>query len=394
MNDSSNETVYTDLVTIVVRYHNPNTNTVQIVWGVDGWRLLPQSVWPENTQLGEIGGMSTPMIREDGVFTVRIQIPRGSRFNYGFRTDDAWETISNCNAVTQICPKENAAQNESPVLARFGVDRLLESISIWRRYQKYSIWDKEYTPFIILGQGRTGSTYLIGLLSSHPKIATYSELFHNDELERIRLNYPIGAIMPGMDPGEYLHNRIFKDFPPEIKAVGFKIFYGHARTHWKSTWAYLRKIKVRVIHLKRSNYLDRHLSEQLASRSNLWSSLQKVDGVNYNTPIVLDPETCLNNFWDYENKQKFSDKFFARNPMLNVYYEDLVSNFEAETRRILDFLGVEFQPLLSNFQKQRKLAKSVVIENHDELKEYIGKAMVNHPFKQKWLGFFDETDRN
>ena len=39
----------------------------------------------------------------------------------------------------------------------------------------------DYTPFIIFGMGRTGTTMLVSLLQSHPNCICYSELFHPHE---------------------------------------------------------------------------------------------------------------------------------------------------------------------------------------------------------------------
>ncbi|MBN1319114.1 MAG: sulfotransferase domain-containing protein, partial [Anaerolineales bacterium] len=101
---------------------------------------------------------------------------------------------------------------------------------------------------------------------------------------------------------------------------------------------------------------------------------------------------CLQNFWYYHIKQKEADRFFRKNPKLEVFYEDLAANLETESRRILDFLGLEFRPLQSDYKKQRKIKKTQVIANFCELRAYIEQSIEKQPFKQTWLEFFDDNN--
>src|SRR5690349_290006 len=75
--------------------------------------------------------------------------------------------------------------------------------------------------FMILGTYRTGSNLLLSLLSAHPAIKTYGELFNLDSLPHEKLLEALA------DPVAYLQRRIFRAHAPGIAAVGFKMFYDH-----------------------------------------------------------------------------------------------------------------------------------------------------------------------
>ena len=74
---------------------------------------------------------------------------------------------------------------------------------------------------MILGSARTGSNFLLSLLSSHPSIKTYGELFNLDSLPRDDLSAALE------DPVAYLQRRVYMPHGPGISAVGFKMFYDH-----------------------------------------------------------------------------------------------------------------------------------------------------------------------
>lgn len=247
-----------------------------------------------------------------------------------------------------------------------------------------------YTRFIILGQQRTGSILLQRLLDSHPHIMCGGEVFNPSLPVRqsiIRLERPIED---GADPIAYLNDVVFKTYPPELKAVGFRLFYDHARDkNWGKVWDYLRQTPVRVIHLRRRNLLDRYLSLQLAQRTNVWVTVKKTTDA-YNAPIKLDPAACFNDFSRYHWQEKESEALFTGCPLLNVTYEDLTHQKEKTIRGILDFLGVSWHELTTGVKKQRVRSKQEIIENYEELKSYLIAHMDEAWAQAEWLTFFDD----
>src|SRR5262245_35796159 len=94
----------------------------------------------------------------------------------------------------------------------------------------------DYSRFIILSRGRSGSNLLRGLLNSHSQIITFGELFRSyDSIGWEFPNYDhylqyrrLISLFQN-DPANFLEKKVFRKFPKHIAAVGFKIFYYHPR---------------------------------------------------------------------------------------------------------------------------------------------------------------------
>jgi len=115
------------------------------------------------------------------------------------------------------------------------------------------------TRFVILSSARTGSNLLQTMLSSHEQIASYGELFNQDDPGRILWNNPRPSsaedvALRDADPCGFLERRVFA-VPRSVRAVGFKLFYFHAPDGpWSAIWPYLRSMPgLRVIHIRRIN---------------------------------------------------------------------------------------------------------------------------------------------
>jgi LPS sulfotransferase NodH len=172
--------------------------------------------------------------------------------------------------------------------------------------------------------------------------------------------------------------------------VGFTLHYLHARNEeWKDLREYLRSNDVKVIHLKRRNLLDRYLSQQLAEISGEWVAYEN-PSEKPTEPVRLDPKECLKDFHTAIWFEQLADEFFDDSPKLEVSYEDLVDNPEKESRRLLDFLGVEFHELSAKTLKQQTKKRSEIIVNYDELKDHVINGVSGGWAKEAWLDFFEE----
>lgn len=284
-----------------------------------------------------------------------------------------------------------------------------------------------YTKFVIIGQERTGSNLLQTLLASHSNILSFGEIFNVDEQVRKKALWSFvwntrngASLIPSPtkellspedvqilrarslkivkpltledNPAEYLAKYVYKEYPDDIKAVGFRLFYSHARNdEWKEAWEYLKSAHVKIIHLKRKNLLDRYLSYALALRSNVWISYT-IENDAYNEPITLDPADCFKDLNRSLLYQQQIDGFFENNLKLEVTYEALHCNLVEENRKIQQFLGLEYQELSSKTIKQRIRKKTEIIANYNALKQQLlfGLANSKEWAKEEWLDFFTD----
>jgi LPS sulfotransferase NodH len=246
---------------------------------------------------------------------------------------------------------------------------------------------REYRRFIILGQGRTGTNFLRGLLNSHGGILTFGEIF--------RLNTEIGWGIPlwrtprhalplaGTDANAFLEQHVFRAYPPSVAAVGFKLFYNHAqeaeRRHvWEQV---LGPQGPAVLHLRRRNLLKSLVSLRRAEADGRWVATRTSPG-QLPRRVHLTYEECVDYF---EQSLRWQDEYDARvagQSRLNVVYEDLVSHGPLEHAKILEFLGVAPRPLRPTTRQQSQGRLCDALVNFTELERRFSGS--------QWQAFFED----
>ena len=232
-----------------------------------------------------------------------------------------------------------------------------------------------YTKFIILGRARTGSNFLASMLRSHGEVICFGELFHFRR-DTIFWDYPGFKVTPEAlalrehDPLGFINTRVFASVPHSVKAVGFKLFYNQAQDEdWRSVWNYLKGNRgCNVIHLRRRNIVRVHLSEKIADKTQIWAILRDEDA-HRDVAVELTFGECLKTLEHERQDSERYQRFFADHDVLDVFYEELVSNTDAETDRIQQFLGVPQQQLRARSRKQARQPLTTMISNYDELKQ-------------------------
>jgi len=255
--------------------------------------------------------------------------------------------------------------------------------------------------FMVLGSARTGSNLLLSLLSAHPHIKTYGELFNLDMLPETSLLEVLD------DPVTFLRRRVYQNHKLEIAAVGFKMFYEHLTRDYftklvdvsdaapqlkekyiqfsnfiesnyawetlderfRTTWEFLRADQsLAVIHLQRRNMLHTLISLKRAYMTSQWWSLKSEPQTI--SPIHMDPEECCRYFEKLSNSAAEADAAFAEHPKINVIHEDLIENQQDAMQRIFAFLGVPYQSVATRMKKQNPAAPRETVDNYEQLKSY------------------------
>lgn len=267
--------------------------------------------------------------------------------------------------------------------------------------------------FMLLGSARTGSNFLSSLLSAHPAIKMYGELFNLDTLPKADL---LDALE---DPVEYLRKRLYRSHRPEIAATGFKIFYDHLtkdyfsklidpsqaaerlrrkfsefasfvetsydwptlEARFQRTWEFLAADRsLAVLHLKRRNMLNTLVSYKTAFITTQWWSLKERH--QEPTTLSLDPDECRRYFSKLEGWTTAADAAFTAHRTLDVFYEDLVAQEQRALDAIFTFIGVPPHAVSTIMKKQIQAPVSEIVLNYGQLKE---------SFKgTKWHVFFED----
>jgi LPS sulfotransferase NodH len=249
---------------------------------------------------------------------------------------------------------------------------------------------RRYRRFVIVGIARTGSTLLLNLLNAHSQAVAFGEIFRGDgaigwdtapfqtrqSRRLLRLNE--------MRPLDFLETEVFHRWPPQIAAVGFKLFYYHARTGPQAAvWDFLKDDpEIAVIHIRRLNILEQYLSLKLAHATNVWSSSQKVSDTA--APLHLEPEACLRHFEEVRRCEAECDAFFAGRQIQTVTYEELAVRRSEVMQRVSAQLGLAPEPAEPQIVRQRTQPLSTAIANYEELRDYFAGLV--------WEDFFRQPD--
>jgi len=245
----------------------------------------------------------------------------------------------------------------------------------------------DYQKFIIFSLGRTGSSYLVSLLNSHPRIQCYSEVFHKNhaifyELDNFRKSSNELLTLREKDPIDFLNQFIYRGHSKKMRAVGFKAVYVQMiDERFKQIPQYLKSLNnLKIIYLRRENSLKAFISLLMAKRTLVWRITKP--SMQFDEPIRLNFKECLKAF---KARQRHSDllrAFFDPHETLELTYEDLTRDVAFETAQIQAFLGIKPIELSSPLLKQniRSLQESIL--NYHELKDQ---------FKDMpWAKYFDE----
>lgn len=243
-----------------------------------------------------------------------------------------------------------------------------------------------YNKYVIVCLPRTGSNLLRSLINSHSNAIAFGEIFRFEENIGWDLRYypQIKWLNKKKNekPWEFLNREIFNRHFLKIKAVGFKLFYHHARNDkQKKVWDFIRNSEdIRIIHLRRENYLRRFISYKRAKDSGRWVKLKKDEIDDYSTELTF--EECFNFFEHTDAEEKNIEKFFSGKNVLTITYKNLVSDTKKEIDSVFGYLGLPSEKVESETYKQIERPLSESITNYYKLKDKFSKS--------KWQIFFDE----
>jgi LPS sulfotransferase NodH len=235
------------------------------------------------------------------------------------------------------------------------------------------------TNFVVLSTQRSGSTWVVDMLESHPRVVAYSELFmHGGE------GKPKWGQEQGLDYWQTYSRgkrRLAKPYwlwrylgeafqeRPDVDAVGFKLMYSQLTRISRPLMPMLWLKRVRIIHLIRRNALDVVLSKEAgAARGGRLHAREgnQVEHVRLN----LDTETLLRRMTLHERAIAGARVRFKRVglPYTEVVYEDLAAD-ETGFAQLFDFLGVEPSTVSSSLQKLNPTSHEELIENYGEVRD-------------------------
>jgi LPS sulfotransferase NodH len=246
------------------------------------------------------------------------------------------------------------------------------------------------TQAIILTTQRTGSTFLVTCLDSHPEIGCLGEilagsrLFHVPEfLYRFRYGTKAyrylrsGAWYPTRMMRRYLDDARLGSMQLERKKVlAFKVMYNQIRPAWIMNFLRERKA-LRILHLRRNNLLKVYVSNQLlrVKRDDAWKPHTTAPVSAVSMPI--SPARAIDYMRRAVAEYEAHERLFADHPRLALSYETMIEGpglSPAVARDICAFLDVSDHPMQSKLVKMNPERLQDMVTNYDELASAVAKT--------------------
>jgi LPS sulfotransferase NodH len=181
-------------------------------------------------------------------------------------------------------------------------------------------------------------------------------------------------------PKAFLERCVFGAYTEDIDGVGFKIFPSQIQGRPELIGALNALRNVKIIHLSRKNYLESYVSLKMAQSTGNYGI--KDPSKRSTKTLILDPKETEQAFTKLDDDYSWGKKFFSSSPSIEIDYQDLVLSRSETLAKVLSFIGVAKEELVTDKVKQEVRPMHEVIMNYAELKAYFSKT--------KWSGFFQD----
>jgi len=226
----------------------------------------------------------------------------------------------------------------------------------------------DLTRFLVLFEGRSGSTYLIESLATHPQIRAEKEMFASIKEKTERESAASAEQLRCLQA-------FFASGPYDYRAVGFKTKIKDILDRDKIAGA-LQQFGTRIILLQRRNRIKLLVSllnaMQLNEATGDWNLYRESD----RQPKLQIDVAEFKQWLDVTEQSNLDLNQYAEQlglPILRLFYEEILTADGPTFERVCDFLGVPYQALNGNCIKHTSDDLREVVQNLDELKgEFIG----------------------
>ena len=132
--NSAAQTEEITLVTQEIHYHRPEASQVFLLWGINGWDVVPLEKRPKGTIVKD-NLMHTPMAHTGDTFTVKLQVPANTTINYGFlitRKLRIAYTGGNWDGDYHVTPSKDDVIKMNTSLLKAQIRSFIKRFNLWR----------------------------------------------------------------------------------------------------------------------------------------------------------------------------------------------------------------------------------------------------------------------
>ncbi len=212
------------------------------------------------------------------------------------------------------------------------------------------------TRFVLLFEGRTGSTFIMNALNSHPSIISEGEILVRKSAQE--QNDIMRALYGRSEAG--------------IKAIGFKTKLRDI-ADTENFLTLLDEFDVKVIFMYRKNLIKLALSRLNAKRlfehTGRWNQIKGENPLPPFAPSIEEFEQALEFRRQKEEELKEFMERITR-PLMVRYYEDLLEERDVLFNNIFSYINVPPADLQSNVVKNTDDDMRNILLNYDQIKEH------------------------
>lgn len=243
--------------------------------------------------------------------------------------------------------------------------------------------------FIVTCAARTGSTMLRYLLNSHPEILCHGEIFRRKGIGALEGQHG-EKYLEDIAYQEKLNDYFYNDTPYFIKhivydsddhpVIGFKFktdeYFGKHLT-FKKVAAYLKADKeIFVINLKRRDLLAQYVSHQIVLQQN--SATVKFDNQQDRIqPVFIKQEQLLRFLNTVQTREHQIVEEMVEHPIIEVWYEDILTPQSDSLVNIQSFLNVEPKLLSTSTKKIITDYKNLILNLEEILPLFESESLVD-----------------
>ncbi len=265
-----------------------------------------------------------------------------SRKNY----DKAFQNLTSCNALRR------KAESYDPVEYETMIDRIIEIMSS-KKLQNEPVMSADVTPIFIVGLPRSGSTLIEQILASHSAVEGTHELHEMSlSMQSIRESSNINKRFPDalevFRPNEWkMLGREYLDTTKKYRTD--KSFFVDKNPN---NFTFIGAIKLAIPNAKIINAKRHPLDSCFGSFKQLFASGQ---------PFSYDLVELGEYYMEYERIMTHW-KEACEGFVLDVNYEDVVSDLDVQVERILNFCGLPFEESCLRFYETKRAVKTASSE--------------------------------
>ena len=287
-----------------------------------------------------------------------------SRKNY----DKAFQNLSACNALRR------KSESYDPVEYETMIDKIIEILSL-KKLRNKPAKSADVTPIFIVGLPRSGSTLIEQILASHSAVEGTHEL-HEMSLamqsirEKSNVNKRFPEALELFRPNEWrMLGREYLDTTKKYRTD--KLFFIDKNPN---NFTFIGAIKLAIPNAKIINAKRHPLDSCFGSYKQLFASGQ---------PFSYDLVELGEYYMEYERIMTHW-KEACEGFVLDVNYEDVVSDLDTQVESILNFCGLPFEESCLHFYETKRAVKTA---SSEQVRQPIYSSSVN-----LWRNYEDKLD--